>query len=131
MKLQEAEKNAVLVTRPIKMTEKVGNKILGRFVEVKTIERPADAMGDSRVLVLQLEDTNMDLAEDQGEHGDNVQVYMSGQLDYLIAQTCGKMSPDKESPMLLITYTGLSKGVETEYGKKDIHRFTVSIVNED
>jgi len=130
MKLGEAQKVAELVLRPVKMTEKEGNRILGRFLEVRTIPRPDDPKGDSRIVVLKLEDTNMDLSEDQVSGEKVIEVYMTGQLDYLIAQVCGKVKAESE-PMLLITYCGMSEGVETkEFGTTDVHRFTVAIVPE-
>lgn len=127
MKLDEAKKTAQMVVRPIKMTEKENQSILGRFIEVREIPREGDNMGPSRVVVLEFEDSNFEIADDQIGGDERVQVYMSGQLDYLIANVCGKVHPGDE-PMLIITYKGVSKNVETKYGEKDVHRFTVEIV---
>lgn len=129
MKLKEAEETAQMVTRPVKMTVEAGRKILGRFIEVREIPRENDDMGPSRVAVLKFEDANFKLDDDQIGGDERVQVYMSGQLDYLVAQACGKIKPGDE-PYILITYKGITPNVETEFGKKDVHRFTLEIVPE-
>jgi hypothetical protein len=137
MNLDQAEEEGTLVTRTIKIQGKkgkaaeaaIGRKLLCWVKEVIERKEKNTETGEemvSTVALVDVEDCNFDV-DGFKEGVKSHEVYLPGQLAYQIAQVQGDLEGNQEA-LVLITYTGTTKDVETKYGTSEVHNFTVKTV---